>query len=331
MSLAAAGVFSAQASTSLPPRTAAQLLADVENAHVDGLSGTVVAQANLGLPALPEIGGSSSSGSSLVGLLSGSHTARVWYAGPTKQRIALLDAVGETDVFHNGRDVWQWSSVDKTATHTVLADSGQSLFDHPTPTVLTPDQLASQALAAIDPTTAVATDQNRRVADRSAYELVLTPRDATSRVGSVRITVDGQTKIPVSVQVFARGATKSPALDVSFTRLSFAKPSDSQFTFTPPASAKIDEQAAPREGTRSQDDVAKARMNVRTIGQGWTTVVTANVQNMANLKQQPQLAGLKRVDGGYLFDSKLVTAYLTDNGRIFAGAVDPEVLYRAAR
>ena len=43
-------------------------------------------------------------------MLSGSHTARVWYAGPTKQRFALLGTLGETDVFHDGTDLWQWDS-----------------------------------------------------------------------------------------------------------------------------------------------------------------------------------------------------------------------------
>ena len=40
----------------LPPRTAAQLLVDVQTARLDGLSGTVVQRADLGLPALPLAG-----------------------------------------------------------------------------------------------------------------------------------------------------------------------------------------------------------------------------------------------------------------------------------
>jgi outer membrane lipoprotein-sorting protein len=337
MGLAAAGVFSAQASTNLPPRTAAQLLADIENAKVDGLSGTIVANADLGLPSLPEIGGGSSSGN-LMDLLSGSHTARVWYAGPTKQRIALLDAVGETDVFHNGTDVWQWSSADKTAIHSTLPNGGQNLFQHP-PTTLTPEQLASKALAAIDPSTVVTTDENRRVADRAAYELVLTPRDTTSRVGSVHIAVDGRYKIPVSVQVFARGATSSPALDVSFTRLSFAVPSDAQFSFTPPSGAQVQQSTGRSDKAYHGKTLPSATSHpgTTTIGTGWTTVVETNLGSNGTAAQQAQVTfgGLTRVSGtwgsGYLFNSKLVTGLLTDDGRLFAGAVDPQVLYAAAK
>ena len=103
------GVLSAGASPNLPDLTAAQLLAAVEQAHVDGFSGQIVENASLGLPQLPNLGGDSGS-TSLTSMLSGSHTARVWYAGPTKQRFALLGTLGETDIFHDGTDLWQWDS-----------------------------------------------------------------------------------------------------------------------------------------------------------------------------------------------------------------------------
>jgi hypothetical protein len=117
--LVAGGALSAQAADKLEPRTAAQLLADLQTSHVNGFYGTVVQSAELGLPELPNIGGSSSTGS-LADLLTGSHSARVWYAGPTKQRIAVMESVNETDVFRDGDQVWQWSSATKTATHTQL-------------------------------------------------------------------------------------------------------------------------------------------------------------------------------------------------------------------
>ena len=47
-------------------------------------------------------------------LLSGTHTLRVWYAGPDQARVALLGTLGETDVITNGTDVWIWSSQDNT-------------------------------------------------------------------------------------------------------------------------------------------------------------------------------------------------------------------------
>lgn len=319
IAVTATGVLSAQAIPDLPARTAAQLLADVETAHVDGLSGTIVAKASLGIPALP----SGAGGNSLVSLLSGSHTARVWYAGADKQRFALLDTVGEADVFHNGRDIWTYDSSTHQATHTVLPISaGKSEPPRSVPT-LTPEQAAEQALRAIDPTTIVSTDASRRVAGRDAYELLLAPRDTSSRVGSVRIAIDGATKIPLSVQVYARG-DHSPSVDVSYTRIRYGIPDASNFTFTPAKSVHIKQTSSLPMG--AQPDHA-----VTTIGTGWTTVVRAQVGNLlsngANRAYVQRLPEVSWPGGsGRLFDSKLITVLVCDDGRVYAGPVDKNVL-----
>ena len=108
------GVFTAEANPSLPAKSAGQLLVDLQRASVDGLSGTVVQDSDLGLPQLPQVGSGSSS---LTSLLTGSHTLRVWYAGDDKQRVALLGSLGETDVVRNGTNAWVWSSESNSATH----------------------------------------------------------------------------------------------------------------------------------------------------------------------------------------------------------------------
>lgn len=318
VAVTATGVLSAQAIPDLPPRTAAQLLVDVENAHIDGLSGTIVAKASLGIPALP--GGTS--GNTLLSLLSGSHTARVWYAGPDKQRFALLDPVGEADVFHNGRDLWTYDSSTHQATHTVLpAPSGKPESPPGAPT-LTPEQAAEQALRAIDPTTIVSTDTARRVAGRAAYELVLAPRDTSSRIGSVRIAIDGTAKIPLSVQVYARG-DNTPSVDVSYTRIRYSVPDMGNFTFTPAKSVHIKQ-------TRSTS-MAQQHYGATTIGTGWTTVVRAHVDDLhASGATLTYLQSLPQVSwpggSGRLFESKLVTVLVCDDGRLYAGPVDKKVL-----
>jgi outer membrane lipoprotein-sorting protein len=322
VAIAASGVLSAQAISDLPPRTAAQLLADVETAHVDGLSGTIVAKASLGIPALPT--GAPTSGN-LLSLLSGSHTARVWYAGPDKQRFALLNTLSEADVFHNGRDVWTYDSATHEATHMVLpAESSAQKSPDVTPT-LTPEQAAEQALRAIDPTTIVSTDTARRVAGRASYELVLVPRDTSSHIGSVRIAIDGKTKIPLGVQVYAKG-DRSPAIDVAYTRIHYSVPDMSNFTFTPAKSVKIKKApitASPQQQHNGYD--------ATTIGKGWTTVVRLRVADLgANGEETAYLQSLPRVSwaggSGRLFESKLVTVLICDDGRLYAGPVDKNVL-----
>ena len=118
----AVGLITANAGDGLPDRSPSQLLVDVQNARVDGLSGTIVQNADLGLPSLPGVGGSGSS--DLTSLISGSHTLRLWYAGPDKVRLALLGSLGESDLVRNGADLWSWSSKDKTATHRDVGVTG---------------------------------------------------------------------------------------------------------------------------------------------------------------------------------------------------------------
>lgn len=337
--VAATGVLTAEADPPLPAKTAAQLLVDLQGARVDGLSGTVVQDSDLGLPALPTSGPGADSTSPLS-LLTGSHTLRVWYAGETKQRLALLGRLGETDVVHNGRDAWLWSSGSNSATHYTLP-AGKAAAERPAvPSPLTPQQAAEQALAAIDPTTSVSTDGTRKVAGRDAYELVLAPKDTRSLIGQVRLAVDAETSVPLRVQLFGRASSDGPAFSVGFTKVSFEVPGDDQFRFSPPPGAKVTEGTVP--ASRAADHPSKADLDragsaVRTVGSGWSTVVVASGMRPSSDQSGPGgaiLGQLQRVSGswgsGRLLTSKLVSVLLTDDGRVVAGAVPPELLYAAA-
>ena len=152
--------------------------------------------------------GTSTDGS-VAGLVSGSHSLRVWYAGPTQQRVAMLDKSGELDVFHNGTDVWQWDSLNQVATHSVLATADAS--GSPTPTGTTdPQQLASQMLAAVGASTTITSGPAQKVAGREAYQLVLTPHEADSRISSVTVSVDGQTHVPTGRPGVRPGQLRRP-------------------------------------------------------------------------------------------------------------------------
>jgi outer membrane lipoprotein-sorting protein len=336
--LAAGGMITAKASTSdpLPGTTTAELIADMHSTSVPGFSGTVVAQMSLGLPQLPATT-DEHGGSSLAGLLAGSHTMRVWYGSVDHQRIALLGQTSETDVFHSGQDIWEWDSDTREATHTVLP--AHSAGTHPTATApttaesLTPQQLATQLLASISPTTKVTLGAKRTIADRSAYDLVLTPRDAT-RVGSVHIAIDGATKVPLSVQVFARGAS-SAAVDVAFSDISFKTPPAGYFGFTPPAGATVHVNS-PTSAARDSTGSSSADANpIKTFGSGWSSVVEYHA-TAAEVKKTTggALSALTPVSGawgsGHLLDAALFSALVTDDGRLFAGAVDPQALFAAA-
>jgi outer membrane lipoprotein-sorting protein len=330
-------VTSLQASArgSLPPRTAAQLLVDVQRAKVHALSGTVVETVDLGLPALPSLGGHGGD-SRFSSLVSGSHTMRVWYAGPDRVRLALLGQLGESDLVKNAGDVWAWSSSTNTATHwTVPADAGAPSPGPSTGAAMTPQQAADAALKAIGPSTRVATDPTAVVAGRSAYQLELSPRDPRSLVGSVRIAIDGSSHLPTRVQVFARGAT-SPAFEVGFTSFSTATPAASVFSFTPPPGATVKQGTLPQRGTRTTAPSHLSGAAPRVVGRGWTSVVVAHLGTDTASSGGPLgsvVQALPRVSGawgsGRLLRGPLFSAVLTDDGRVAVGAVAPPMLYAA--
>jgi outer membrane lipoprotein-sorting protein len=348
--------ISASARDSLAPRTAAQLLVDVQNARAQGLSGTVVQTSDLGLPDLPTVGGHSSSDFS--SMLSGSHTLRLWYGGPTQARVALLGDLGESDLIRNGSDVWLWSSSSNTAKHF----SAPAAAEGPSPPTgaefagqagLTPQQAADRALKAITPTTSVTTDPTAVVAGRPAYELVLEPKDTSTLIGTVKIAVDGATHIPTRVQVFPRGGNKA-AFEVGFTSFDPHVPPASVFSFNPPPGATVSEglgggggggtskpnrlePATPQPGG---DGVAGAKPTV--VGDGWTAVVVASLPsdhgagsgpstplgNLASVIQKlPAVSG--SWGSGHILNGTLFSVLLTDDGRVAAGAVAPDALYAA--
>ena len=335
VAVAASGVFSAEADPTLPPRTAGQLLVDLQGAEVAGLSGTVVQDTDLGLPELPSTG-PGQGGSSLTSLLTGSHTLRVWYAGEDKQRIAMLSTLGETDVVRNGTDAWTWSSETNSATHLTLPagsagkDRGEGL-----PAGVTPQQAAEAALKAIDPTTTVSTDGTGTVAGRDAYELVLSPKDGRSLVGQVRLAVDAETSIPLRVQVFPKNTGDGPAFSVGFRSISYEVPAAEQFRFSPPPGAKVTEGTLSGRPAGPADAKAKAE-GATVVGTGWTRVAvlpgpdTTKTEGAAAafLDRLPAVSG--SWGSGKLLRSSLVSALLTDDGRLIVGMVPPELLYAAA-
>ncbi|WP_412544175.1 hypothetical protein R8Z50_17275 [Longispora sp. K20-0274] len=312
----------------LPKRTASQLLVDLQNARLDALSGTVVQRADLGLPALPV------NGSDFTSLISGTHTLKVWYAGPEKVRLALLGTLGESDVIRNGDDLWMWSSREHRSTHTVLsADKADHGPLDPQDLPKTPQEAADRLLAAIDPSTVVTTASNVTVAGRAAYDLILAPRDRDSLIGSVHIAVDGERYVPLRVQVFAKN-TASAAFEVGFQQVTFAQPGAENFAFTPPpGTEKSEAPAVPGPGPDTVPPAADAAKPVLK-GTGWTTVVVAGTGS-APKEADGILGQLPKVSGdwgsGRLLSSKVFSVLLTDDGRLIAGAVAPQKLYEAAR
>lgn len=356
----------ASASPSLPAVSAQQLLAKVASSKVDAFSGTVNLTTNLGLPQLPDLGGTANPFS----LLSGSHTLQVAADGPEQQRVALLDQLSEYDFVHNGAKFWTYDSEKNSVQYgTATGDAkskaeqekkyGQKAGEVPT----TPQAAAQQLLAAISPSTGVAVGSPRTVAGRSAYLLVLTPKQQGSLIGQVEIAVDAATGTPLGVTLYPTGSA-TPFFDLSFTSVSLSAPSASRFDFTPPKGATVTPfgqgtSDAPK-GENGQDP------SPAVLGADWLSVLELHHVNLSDLTKAVTGAGQQAVkdgtstspnsDGGsaqllsggvssYLntllgggkavsgafgsgkvYTTNIVSVLVTDDGRVFLGAVTPKVL-----
>ena len=313
----------ADTSAALPPRTAAQLLEDVSQAEVDGLSGTVVATSRLGLPELPSTG-EGGSAVSLTGLLSGSTTARVWKAGDDRSRVAVDAPFAEYDVVRDGSEVWTYDSASSDVTHLVLPEGVEQQSPAPEPSgTATPQDVAERLLSFVEPTTTVTVGSAEEVAGRAAYELVLEPKDELTLVDEVRLAVDGETSVPLRVQAFGVGQTE-PAVEVAFTSVRFAVPDASVFDFTPPSGSTVTE--------RSLEDVAgaagtpdptapKPSALPQVLGEGWSTVVETSGVQLPESAQGLFGQLSTPAKGGRAITSALVSVLLTDDGRMLVGAV----------
>ncbi|MEG9247218.1 sigma-E factor regulatory protein RseB domain-containing protein [Arthrobacter sp. Soc17.1.1.1] len=381
---AVSGSAVAEAQPQLPAKTAQELLEFVATSADDAYSGTVEQSSDLGLPDIsmatpPGRTSSSDPTSTALELLTGDHTAQVYVDGTEKDRVQVLDQLAQRDVIVNGTDAWYYDSASNEAVHAALPDKDTVKADleaelqkrtaeYPELQDLprTPAEVAEVFLARIDPSTDVTVDGTSRVAGRSAYELVLTPDDDATLIGSVSVSVDSETGVPLNVTVLARGQEEA-AFSAGFSSVDFSAPDADVFAFTPPAGATVteaptaDELKAELEAKQQLKQApAEAQQQPTVIGQGWSTIVELPAGTAGTLGMTPaagdaagmgeimeikpgmdpdEVAGaqamleqaLTEVEGGQALQTSLVSVLITDDGRILAGAVGVDQLVAASR
>jgi outer membrane lipoprotein-sorting protein len=355
----------ASATPSLPALTAQQLLAKVAASKVDAFSGTASLSTNLGLPQLPDLSGTANPFS----LLSGTHTLEVAANGPQQQRVALLDQLSEYDLIHNGTKIWTYDSEtnsveEGTAAGHAKADAGKKADTAKYPE-LTPQAAAQQLLTSLSPTTQVSVGSPRTVAGRSAYLLVLTPKQQGSLIGQAEISVDSATGTPLGVALYPVGSSTA-LFDVAFTSVSLTAPAASRFDFTPPKGATVsqlgEESGSSEKGAKPQQQ----SLDPAVLGTSWLSVLELHNVNLNDLQHAVSGAGAaaesqsssnspesdggssQLMDGGmsgYLssllgggtsvtgafgsgkvYTTNVVSVLITNDGRVFLGAVTPKVL-----
>lgn len=351
----------------LPDITAQELIEKIAASDQEQLSGTVKVTTDLGIPSLGGLAGSfapgagSGSGESgaspdakLMELASGTHTLRVAADGPDKQRLSILGDGSEYSLVHNGDDVWGYDSESNEVYHAESDGSGKA-GEHKAPKGVpaTPKELAEEALAAAGDTTSVTVDGTAQVAGRDAYKLVIKPKQSGSTIGSVTVAVDASTGVPLKFTLAPSNGGKA-AVDAGFTKVDFGKPDASSFSFTPPKGAEVTEADELEAEAGKSGSADKARKDLgaledfkglNVIGEGWNAVARIEVPGGAGLptegsgdapaEAQQFLDALgDKVTGdfgsGTVFKTRLVNALLTDDGKVYVGAVTEDALVKAA-
>ncbi|MEE4489668.1 LolA family protein [Streptomyces sp. BE230] len=351
----------------LPEITAQELIEKIAASDTQQLSGTVKISTDLGIPSLgglagsfmPDGAGDTGSASAdpqtkLTELASGTHTLRVAADGPDKQRVSILDKASEYSLIHNGDQVWAYDSKSNAVYHAQNAGNAHDKAGRgkeqvaPDGVPTTPKALAEQALKAADGTTSVTVDGTAQVAGRDAYRLVIKPEQSGSTIGSITVAVDAENGVPLKFTLQPSGGGKA-AVDAGFTSVDFGKPDASSFSFTPPKGAEVTEADETEGHGKAEAEKAKGDLSalegMNVIGKGWNTIAEIKTPGGAALpsaesgdvpaEAQQFLDALgDKVTGkfgsGTVFKTRLVNALMTDDGRVYVGAVTKDALVNAA-
>jgi outer membrane lipoprotein-sorting protein len=232
----------AQGSTTLPSVTPAQLLADMATkAHeTTSISGEVTWKNNLvGDMSALNLGGANTA-TGIASLLQGG-SGRIWLQDG-KARLESQGQAADLAVVAADGTMWTYSSATDTATEYVLpkgSGSTTSPSPEPTPSIVDPTAQIEQALQKLAPTATMAVTGQEDVAGQPAYILTLTPTATNTTLGSVKVAIDGNTFVPLRIEVYPKGSSTA-ALSGGFTSVSYSKIGDNLFQFTPPPGAKVE-------------------------------------------------------------------------------------------
>lgn len=306
----------------------------------------------------------------LLELASGTHTVRVAVDGPDKQKVSLLEKAAEYSVVHNGDEVWAYDSSSNEAYHATApaSESGKDKADGkgqalPDDVPATPKEFAEEALKAADDTTSVTVDGTAQVAGRDAYKLVIKPKASGSTVGAISIAVDSKTGTPLKFTL-TPASGGAAVVDAGFVDVDFAKPAASTFDFTPPKGTKVTEEGSGTaeenfggdSGKKFEEDLKGLEDHegavdglegdgVKVIGEGWNSIAAFDSgaeSGLPSAGDSPDAGAFggfldsfgDKVSGdfgsGTVFKTRLINALMTDDGKLYVGAVTKDALVKAA-
>lgn len=354
----------------LPDLSPTELMVMMQGAKPVEFTGVVLKTTNLGLPALelssmlseeevermrektpeefadfvPEVVASEGLAKAME-LITGEHRVRI-FVGETGMRAQILDRMSQRDLIVNQEAVWTYDSREQVATYATIDQS--KVEDNKLIAIrqmewyaaeigidlTNPQAVADYVMSQIGDSSEVTVGVDHYKAGRTAYELIVKPNSSVSLVDSVVLSIDSETSVPLAATVYSVEQTE-PAIQVGFESISFTDQDENLFTFTAPAGTEVtnlDEMQVPEYEAPEKEPIEGEKPQM--VGEDWDSVVVmpaGDVSVLAEIQDNQLLSSLlKPVSGGVAFETPLVKVLITNDGRIFAGAVTLSHLQKLA-
>jgi outer membrane lipoprotein-sorting protein len=178
-------------------------------------------------------------------------SGRLWIAKDGRARLELQAEKGDTQVIYDG------------STLTVYDAASNTLYRYKPPASKapsapsTPQSHETPSIAKIEEaidhinkhaTLSGATPDN--IAGAPAYTVRVSPKQSGSLLGGAELSFDAANGAPLRAAIYS-STSSSPVLELAATEVSFGPVSDSVFSFTPPANAKVEEITTSETETQS--------------------------------------------------------------------------------
>lgn len=354
----------------LPDLSPEELMVMMQDARPIEFSGVVLKTTNLGLPALelssmlseeevermrektpeefadfvPEVAASQELAKAME-LITGEHRVRI-FVGETGMRAQILDRMSQRDLIVNSKEVWTYDSREQVAT---VASINQQKVEQGRLSAMqqmekyaaelgldltNPQAVAEYVMSQVGDSSEVSVGTDHFKAGRTAYQLIVKPNSEVSLIDSVKLSIDSETAVPLAAAIYSVEQT-APAIEVGFESISFGDQDESLFSFTAPAGATInnlDEIEKPEVSEAEKPNYEGEKPTM--VGEEWDSVLVmpaGDMDMLAELQDNQLLSSLlKPVAGGVAFETPIMKVFITDDGRIFAGAVSLSHLQKLA-
>lgn len=297
-----------------------------------------------------------------IALLAGTDSIRV-YASAEGVRAQILDPMSQRDIIVNDSEAWFYdASTNEAITREFDQSFSRDDFDDLNASLeldlSNPDEVAKALLTEARQYATITVGDDHRVAGRDAYRLVVTPNSSHSLVDRIELSVDAETGLGLAVNFYSTEQAEA-AISLAFDEISFETPDASLFQFSPPPGATVEVWEFPETIEQaltelSRSDLTEAEreqiaesvrdefatefadgVSTDTVGEGFDTVVTMSALPeaipMEMLENELFAELMQQVDGGRVLSTPLSTTLITDDGRVFAGAVTVDYLLELSR